>query len=77
MPRTTPIPVDSAAPAAPTADKAVTTPRIMIPRTSSITAAPSMVVPSRERKTFSSMRVWAEMETEVAVRIVPTKMASQ
>ena len=45
--------------------------------TSSITAAPRIVVPSRERRAFSSIRVCAEMLTLVAVRIVPMKRPVQ
>ena len=48
-----------------------------IPITSSMTAAPRIVVPSRERSAFSSISVCAEMLTLVAVRIVPMKMPVQ
>src|SRR3990172_3806138 len=47
-----------------------------ITRISSTTAAPSMASPSRERSTPSSSSVWAEIETLVAVRMIPTKTAS-
>jgi hypothetical protein len=49
----------------------------MIPITSSITAAPRIVEPSRVRSAPISSSVCAEMLTLVAVRIAPMKMPSQ
>ena len=57
--------------------KATTTDSRMMPITSSMTAAPRMVEPSRERSAFSSISVCAEMLTLVAVRIVPMKRPVQ
>jgi hypothetical protein len=56
---------------------ATTTDSSTMPITSSITAAPRMVAPSRERNAPISSSVCAEMLTLVAVRIVPMKMPSQ
>jgi len=49
----------------------------MIPMTSSMTAAPRIVEPSRERSAPISSSVCAEMLTLVAVRMAPMKMPSQ
>ena len=56
---------------------ATTTDRTRMPITSSMTAAPRMVDPSRVRSAPSSMSVCAEMLTLVAVRTVPMKTPSQ
>jgi len=47
-----------------------------MPITSSMTAAPRMVMPSLVRSFFNSSNVWALIETLVAVRMVPTNTAS-
>ena len=44
-------------------------------RISSITAAPSRPYPTRLRRTFNSISVWAEMETLVAASVIPKKRA--
>ena len=59
---------------APCPEKLVTMVRAMMPRTSSMIAAPRMAVPTRERSRPSSRRVWTVMLTEVAVRMMPMKM---
>ena len=56
---------------------ATTTDSTTIPMTSSMTAAPRIVDPSRDLRTPSSISVCAEMLTLVAVRMVPTKSPSQ
>ena len=43
---------------------------------SSTTEAPNMVIPSRFRNTLSSIRVWADMLTEVADNTRPRKIDS-
>ncbi len=52
-----------------------TTARITRPSTSSATAAPRMIWPSRVARTFSSERTRAVMPIEVAVRAAPTNVA--